>query len=309
MAKEVTGTPRAAATWATRLNRNMNCVWVLMAGVVLLTAAVPISCLGQETGSLKITVTDSMGHLLAHAQVHVTGRKDANAATEPDSDDAAIVVNHLPPGKYRVTAKAPHMRDGISPSVIVEEGKITGLTVQLDPAPPSPLDIHTHQTPDPDMVSVYSKFLQAVNEPELCTKPTTERIHSYRVLWLPTWDHPVFVRIEVQEDGTATLHVKTLSGQGGYGLGSLQTDITRKLSFDEEGDLFGTLADIDFWHLPTRVEDSDKMVLDGVIWVIEGVRDGNCHLVGRISSPLTDIVSRYLLGDVAKLKPYYKDAR
>lgn len=277
-------------------------------GLLALIISAAIPCAGQRTGSLKITVADSMGHLLVHARVHVIGQKDVNPVTDSDSGPV-VIVDHLPPGRYRVTAKVPHMKEGMSPSVTVEQGKVTEVTVQLDPAPPSPSDIRTYQTLDPQMMPEYSELLQAVKEPEFCTEPIPEHIHSYRILWLPTWRHPVFVRIEVQDDGTATLYLKTLSGLGGYELGGLETDVTRKLSFDEEGDLFETLADIDFWHLPTRVEDSDEMVLDGIIWVIEGVRDGNCHLVARTSSPLTDIVSRYLLGDVAKLKPYYKDAK
>jgi len=125
-------------------------------------------------------------------------------------------------------------------------------------------------------------------------------------MWVPTFKHPVFLRVDVDSDEVANLLTIVWSGDGGYEWGKpLKTQ--RKLTQEEQSDLFETLADLGFWTLPSQVERPPTIiVLDGTEWLIEGVRDGKCHVVTRYSSPLTDLFKTQFLAGVAKLQPYYK---
>ncbi len=262
-------------------------------------AALTSPCVGQQTGSLRVIVLDEQGAVIPRANIRV-GDLDTSTGS-----DGVASIERLTPGTYQVTAKFRGFRDGTTSDVVIVGGKQTEVTITLGLAPPNPSDIRTSQTLDPRRHSRYSKFLQQVKEPELCQQ-AIRPIHAYRFLWLPTFAHPVFIRVDIQPDGTALLRLITLSGEGGYAWGTVQTDKSRKLSWEEEADLFITLADIGFWTLPTRVEDPFLRVLDGTDWLIEGVRDGNCRLVDRYSSPLTDMFSQRFLSAMAKLKPYYQ---
>lgn len=129
-----------------------------------------------------------------------------------------------------------------------------------------------------------------------------------QVLVVPTFEHPVFLRVDVNSDGIATLITVVWSGDGGYEWGkSLKTE--RKLTSMEQGDLFAVMADIGFWTLPSAVEESPHViVLDGTEWFIEGVKGGKCHVVTRYSSPLTRLFQDQFLANVAKVPPYYHQA-
>lgn len=232
-------------------------------------------------------------------------------ATDVDlvADSHGIVsVDDLPTGNYKIIVSSLGFADNIIPSITITSGNRKDLEIKLEQALPNPFVIHSYQTLEPH---AYSKFLEVMKEPEFCKQPIPEHTQSYRFMWLPTFEHPVFMRVNVQQDGTALLQVKILSGEGGYDWGHVQTNTTRRLSADEEATLFTTLADIGFWNLPARVEFKDPFhtILDGTEWAIEGVRDGDCHAVARYSSPLTTLISQYLLGDVAKLKAYDKAAQ
>jgi len=281
--------------------------FIIVATVVVLwtNALLALPCAAQETGTLKITVTDARGGAYPHAQVRVISEPDYVAVT---NEFGAASVS-VPPGEYKVVVQDPQLKEAVISHLVVVGGSTKGVLVKVEPAPPNPSDIHSYQTIDPHS---YAEFLHAVNEPALCGGgPVPEHVHSYRFLWLPTFLQPVFMRVDVQPDGTATLQVKTLSGSGGFGMGTLQTSTSRTLSLHEEAKLFSTLADIAFWTLPTRVKVPywGEMILDGTTWVIEGVRDGDCHVVERYSSSLTGIFSEYFLGEVAKVKPYYEEPK
>ena len=76
------------------------------------------------------------------------------------------------------------------------------------------------------------------------------------------------------------------------------------------GGPFATLADIGYASLPGQVENLPNVVImDGTESLIEGVKDGACHVVIRESSPLTGLFARQFLAKVAKIKPYYEPQR
>lgn len=270
---------------------------------LLLAAFVP-SCAAQATGSLRITVTDVAGAAIPAAHIHVI-ETDGYPSTD---SRGTVVVRGLRAGNYTIVFSRPGFKNKTASSVTIVAGGEKQLDVTLEQGSPSFSDIRTYPTLKPN---TYAEFLRAVKEPPLCRKPLPTHAESYRFIWIPTFLHPVFMRVDIQQDGTAVLRVETLSGKGGYDWGKVQTNTSRKLEPSEEETLFTTLADMGFWDLPARVEFEDpySVTVDGTAWVIEGVRNGACHAVSRYSSPLTDIFSKYFLGEVAQLRPYYKNSQ
>jgi len=279
-----------------RVHRNL---LIPVGALLILTAASAMPCAGQQTGSLHVTVTDESGSVIPNANVDVVGLANCSGVS---GLDGVVAIDGLPPGTYRIHVKARGVQDAELSGVVVVGGKRNDATIAMVISPPH---VEVFETFDPNLGL---KALEEAKEPGLCQQPLTEHMHRYRFLWVPTFDHPVFMRVDIQPDGTGTLRVRRWSGQGGYGWGKVQAGTTRDLSRDEQVDLLFTLADIGFWTLPARIEDDPTLLfLDATQWVIEGVRDGKCHVVTRYGSPLTGIVDEYFLGKVAKIKPYYKD--
>ena len=188
------------------------------------------------------------------------------------------------------------------------EGKTTERTVKLVQVPPSESAYTLHQ----ELLNArkfYSKALTGIEQPLLCEESIPDHTEQYRFLWVPTFDHPIFVRIEIQPDGTAALLSYIWKGQGGYDWGK-PVSSRRKLTSEEQRELFATLTDIGFWTLPAQVENPPNIiVLDGTEWFIEGVKDSKCHVVTRYSTPLTELFAKQFLEAVAKLKPYNEPVR
>jgi hypothetical protein len=268
--------------------------------VVLFCVGFAIRCAGQGTGSLKITVTDETGAIIGHAQVQVTSGKTINAVADENGN---AFVEGLPPETYSVTAKFRGFADGRASGIVVSVGMKREVVLKLELTPPILYDIQSYATLD---LYSYDKLLGVFKEASLCHEQVKGKLQSYRFLWLPTFDHPVLMRVDFGEDGHGILRTKILSGKGGYGLGKVATDTTRRLSHDQEYELVTTLADIGFWTLPARVEIPNHLLVDGTLWFVEGVRNGECHIVERVSSPLTDVFRDHFLGKVGEVRPYYQ---
>ena len=56
----------------------------------------------------------------------------------------------------------------------------------------------------------------ALEEPSLWEFSKSTQGEAYRFVWLRTFDHPVSVRLNINEDGTGLLSIKETSGAGGY---------------------------------------------------------------------------------------------
>lgn len=142
----------------------------------------------------------------------------------------------------------------------------------------------------------YSKHLAAMGEPSLPDLAQRDREATiYRLLWLPSFHHPVCVRIERDGD-RARLQARVLDGMGGYEPGTVAID--RHLSLGaRQWERFNRLLDeAAFWELPTRLEDDSGS--DGDQLVVEGVRGGRYHVVDR-SDP--DPVYKALCGYMLEL--------
>jgi hypothetical protein len=127
----------------------------------------------------------------------------------------------------------------------------------------------------------YSTQLKAFGEQSLWTLSKTQKEQSYRFLWLRTFHHPIAIRIVVNADGTSRLTTKMTSGAGGYGPGQLVQNETSAQTKERTDWFLGKIHENKFWEL--ALFDKSRMGLDGAQWIIEGVKNGNYHIVGRWS--------------------------
>jgi hypothetical protein len=80
------------------------------------------------------------------------------------------------------------------------------------------------------IVDWYSKHLKAMKEPslwKLCEKDRSATV--YRLLWLPTFDRPVSVRLVRRSEG-AVLYAVLLDGRGGYEPGKIKVNKCMKIN-------------------------------------------------------------------------------
>src|ERR1700677_2207598 len=125
----------------------------------------------------------------------------------------------------------------------------------------------------------YSGQLQALQEPSLLELSKDPKNQSYRFLWLRTFHHPIAIRLEVNEDGTALLTTKITDGQGGNDPGKLMQNETAALSKSQTRFFLKQLEEYDFWTLHSVEERAGG--IDGAEWIIEGVKDGSYHIVSQ----------------------------
>lgn len=262
---------------------------------------VSLSSVAQQSSSIRVTVVDHHGAAVPAAQVHIVGLPDLIGLPTPNG---TFSFKNVTPGTYQISATYPGFRDETVSDVVVVEGETTDVKIAMEQGPPKASDYRIHQTLED--VKLYSQPLSDIGQPPLCSKPVGELKEWYRFIWVPTFEHPAFLRVDIEPDGAATLLTNVWSGAGGYEWGKSAKN-ARKLTPEEQSDLFETLSDLGFWTLPSQVErPPNVVVLDGTEWLIEGVKDGKCHVVTRYSSPLTDLFEKQFLARIAKLKPYYK---
>src|SRR6516225_7677988 len=72
---------------------------ILRLAVVFVSFAICCEC--QETGSLKITVTDTSGASIRGARVRVVNRQEISVVTDQNGN---AFLEGLPPGEYEVSA-------------------------------------------------------------------------------------------------------------------------------------------------------------------------------------------------------------
>ena len=132
------------------------------------------------------------------------------------------------------------------------------------------------------IVEWYSKFLAAMEEPSLYQLSQEKKIHSYRFLWLRTFDNPISLRLSIDPEGTGLVTVKVTNGSGGYEPGRIITNENVPVTKEDVDNFLRMIQKARFWQLPTT-EDTDRMGLDGAQWVFEGAKFRTYHLADRWS--------------------------
>jgi hypothetical protein len=135
---------------------------------------------------------------------------------------------------------------------------------------------------EPDFLRTwFSKHLRAMAEPSLSDLARRDpQAVVYRFLELPSFTHPIGIRITKARDG-ATLRVVILDGQGGYEPGGVAVDRVVHLTLDQWQELERRIEEANFWNLDTEPPKEAGGVADGSMFVLEGVRGGQYHVIHR----------------------------
>ena len=123
----------------------------------------------------------------------------------------------------------------------------------------------------------YEKHLKAMDEKSLL-KVSDGNTEIYRFLWLRSFHHPIFIRVE-RKQNKIKIFAKELDGAGGYEPGKTLKTYNRSLTADEWRKFLSLLENSNYWNLPTK-KDIGR---DGAEWILEGVKDNRYHVVDRWS--------------------------
>jgi hypothetical protein len=125
----------------------------------------------------------------------------------------------------------------------------------------------------------YAGHLKAMGEKSLI-KVSDQNPEIYRFLWLRTFHHPIFVRVERTSAHSFDLISKELSGAGDYEPGRVLRTAKHSLTEDEWCEFIQLLNKSNYWKMPAFL---DERGFDGSEWILEGVKDGRYHVVSRWS--------------------------
>jgi hypothetical protein len=151
---------------------------------------------------------------------------------------------------------------------------------------------------DSSRVVWYSCALAALAEPSLFEpRDDDAALHTYRFLWLRSFHRPVSVRLTIDSEGNGVIVTKISDGAGGYKPGKLVTNRTAEASRAQVQRLLEQLQKLDFWSMQTEPTQADAPArepalgssvvtpppVDGAQWILEGMKNGNYHVVDRWS--------------------------
>jgi hypothetical protein len=121
----------------------------------------------------------------------------------------------------------------------------------------------------------FAKALSRMDEPSLATATSSAR--SFRCTVLPTWGHPVSVRLSLS-GSSGTLEAKRLSGLGGYELGRLEEKGSVPIDAAQVEEFVGLFAKLGFRQMPFQ---DPVLGADGSEWILEAAEQGEYHVVAR----------------------------
>lgn len=139
----------------------------------------------------------------------------------------------------------------------------------------------------------YSKFLRSLREPSLSELAQQDpKAEAYRLLWLREFDRPARIRFVVKPAGTGWFYRRMTTGKGGTQPGRI-VEYGMSWSWKSRTASFlGTIEGAGFWNLPTLVYgDENAIPACRAHWILEGIKNGQYHVVDRCSPDQTDPVS------------------
>ncbi len=150
----------------------------------------------------------------------------------------------------------------------------------------------------------WQHILTALDERPFGTKNTSEDSFSFRFVCIPSFRHPMCIRIE-HKKGETILYAKVTSGAGGYHPGKLVIDSKSLMSAEKYAEFRSKLQSTKFFE---QTEDQEEDVSDGNQWVFEGNDGGKYHLVNTLSGGISlRGLGNFLLkeGNILPSKPGY----
>jgi len=121
----------------------------------------------------------------------------------------------------------------------------------------------------------YTRHLQALKEPTLYNLLPQK---VFRFLWLRTFDNPIAIRIE-NENNKITLYWKMCDGKGGYEPGEITVNERKQIPIAEWIKIEEKINSIDFWNRPPTI--NDFFGTDGSQWILEGKKSDKYHFLDR----------------------------
>ena len=116
--------------------------------------------------------------------------------------------------------------------------------------------------------------------------------HSYRFTYIPSFDQPFTIRVDVRANGEGKLRHCVAATVQGFGR-RIRLSSSKKISRSQVEGLLRILDENFFWELPREVS---VYGLDGSTWIVEGIKDGAYHVVGRWEPEMTNEKAVFALG-------------
>jgi hypothetical protein len=228
---------------------------------------------------------------------------DPLSAVSSDST-GSFRLSGLPSGSYSVIVFHPGFAGWSTFPFFLPPGQ----TATIEPILQGPdfSSVVRFLKPTDEQLQVYTRVLEALGEPPLCASELEQKVtERYRFVWLRSFNPPTVARLSIDGNGGISAGYKEASDTS-YPHGRLAEDLTmdviedlRKRGFDEEEatefpDTIRHVADDKFWDLPYAIDDG-SIGVDGATWLIEGMRDGECHVVERWSPDRGDEVHQFAM--------------
>ncbi len=138
----------------------------------------------------------------------------------------------------------------------------------------------------------FSKQLKAMREPSLWELSKKDpKAEVYRFLWLRAADHPVAIRVVVRAGGSAWLNSRMTTGKGASDPGHITRYSVSWLRKKLTQEFLDETVKVGFQSMPTLSAQNDATAgMGGSEWIVEGIKDGQYHVVVRHSPDVADPV-------------------
>ena len=196
-----------------------------------------------------------------------------------DFEEIKAQFNRVPPGRiylgvlYHLRGhKVPYeVKDAVENEIIDRFGCICSILEYLLDEVPQVIQGRSEHADE-----WYSTQLAALGEGDI----RNNEGQTYRFSYFPSFHEQFSIRVDVDADGTGVLTFSMCDGPiNAYG-GELIKSATLDLSKEQVNKLIESVDKNRFWDLPTNI---NKLEPDGSMWIVEGVNDGNYHMVERWS--------------------------
>jgi hypothetical protein len=138
----------------------------------------------------------------------------------------------------------------------------------------------------------YSRFLKSLHEPSLFELAQHDpNAEAYRLLWLREFDRPASIRFVGKPGGTGWFYRRMTTGTGGAQPGRIAEYGMSWAWKSRSASFLSAVEAAGFWNLPPLADSAGNAIpACRAHWILEGIRNGQYHVVDRCSPDRTDPV-------------------